>query len=56
MKQWPALKTEEKAPRKLRAWKFSSDGSFWGGVLAVLIWFSVCGTIVVLVLEQSPTP
>jgi hypothetical protein len=54
MRSWsPVIRHQEKAPRKLRAWKIASDGPFWGGVLSVLVWFSVCGYVVVmLVIER----
>jgi hypothetical protein len=54
MRSWsPVIRHQEKAPRKLRAWKITSDGPFWGGVLSVLVWFSVCGYVVVmLVIER----
>lgn len=31
--------------RRLRTWRFSADGPFWGAVLLLLIWGSVvwCG-------------
>lgn len=57
MTQWPpVLKTEAKVPRKLRAWKFTSDGPFWGGLLLFLIWASTCTVIVSAVAQKAGAP
>jgi hypothetical protein len=43
---------DEKAPRSLRAWKFTSDGPFWGGLLCFLVWASVCAYITALAVQN----
>lgn len=55
---WPPRVTssDDEVPRELRSWRFTADGPFWGAVLCLLIWFSVCGYIVVLVVLEKRTP
>lgn len=54
MTQWPPeLKTQEKVPRKLRTWRFTSDGPFWGAFLSFMIWASVCAYLAALA-AQTP--
>ncbi|MDQ1016725.1 hypothetical protein QFZ43_003274 [Streptomyces afghaniensis] len=58
MTNWPPeLKPqEEKAPRKLRAWKCTSDGPLWGAVLLLVIWGSAVAFITSSLMQGSGSP
>lgn len=41
--------------RRLRAWKITQDGPFWGAVLAVILWGSATVVLLVSVVQQRNT-
>lgn len=57
MTQWPPVlkESERRVPRKLRTWKFSSDGPFWGGLLMLVVWGSAV-TFIVSSVAQGHAP
>ncbi|MGW0682851.1 hypothetical protein ACWD2L_05750 [Streptomyces sp. NPDC002754] len=39
---------------RLRGWKVTSDGTFWGGVVALLTWGSVIGILLYTIVVRTP--
>lgn len=58
MTQWPP-RLDYRATgtrRRLRTWRFSADGPFWGGLLLLMIWGSAVTFIVSSVVSGASSP
>jgi len=54
--RWPPeiKDDQQRVPRHLRSWNFTRDGPLWGAVLTLLVWVSVFGFILALVVGDTP--